>query len=211
MTEPGTTAAQAAAGWAEADERHEVALVLVDVINAFFHPEGAFHYPDANAVLPALARLLEAAREGGRLVVHARETHYPGLADLEGTKLPRHCVAGGLDVGLVPSFEPTDGEVEVRKRRYSAFFGTDLSLLLHEQGTRRVVIGGVKTNVCIRATVQDAFAHGFEPILARGAVNSNRPHLHDATLEDVERYFGRVVDLDEAVALLRGDERLADS
>jgi nicotinamidase-related amidase len=69
----------------------------------------------------------------------------------------------------------------------------------------------VKTNVCIRATVQDAFAHGFEPILARGAVNSNRPHLHDATLEDVERYFGRVVDLDEAVALLRGDERLADS
>jgi nicotinamidase-related amidase len=52
--------------------------------------------------------------------------------------------------------------------------------------------------------VQDAFAYGFEPILATGAVNSNRPHLHEATLEDVERYFGRVVDLEEAVSLLRG-------
>src|SRR5206468_4861058 len=130
---------------------------------------------------------------------------YPGLADLEGTKLPRHCVAGELDAEFVAGFEPAVGEVEVRKRRYSAFFGTDLSLLLHEQGVRRVVIGGVKTNVCIRATVQDAFAHGFEPIVARGAVNSNRPPLHDATLEDVERYFGRVVELDEATMLLRAD------
>jgi maleamate amidohydrolase len=190
--------------WTAVNERHDVALLLVDVINAFFHPDGAFHYPDAGMVLPALGRLLEAARAGGRLVVHARETHHPGLADLEGTKLPAHCLAGGLDAEFVTGFEPGDGEVEMRKRRYSAFFGTDLPLLLHEQGVRRVVIGGVKTNVCIRATVQDAFAHGFEPILATGAVNSNRTHLHEATLEDVERYFGRVVDLEEAVSLLRG-------
>jgi maleamate amidohydrolase len=203
VTEASTTAAPAPARWTEADERHEVALLLVDVINAFFHPDGAFHYAEAGAVLPALSRLLEAAREGGRLVVHARESHYPGLADLEGTKLPQHCVAGELDAEFAPGFEPADGEVEVRKRRYSAFFGTDLSLLLHEQRAHRVVIAGVKTNVCIRATVQDAFAHGFDPILVRGAVNSNRPHLHDATLEDVERYFGRVLDLDDADALLR--------
>jgi maleamate amidohydrolase len=204
VTEPNTTAGTAR--WAEADERHEVALLLVDVINAFFHQEGAFHYPDAGAVLPALTRLLEEARTGRRLIVHAREVHHPGLADLEGTKLPPHCIAGGSDAEFVPRFEPADSEVEVRKRRYSAFFGTDLSLLLHEQRVRRIVIGGVKTNVCIRATVQDAFAHGFEPILAREAVNSNRPQLHDATLEDVERYFGRVVNLDEAATLLRGNQ-----
>jgi maleamate amidohydrolase len=191
-------------GWTAADERHETALLLVDVINAFFHRDGAFHYNDAALVLPALERLLAAAREGGRLVVHARETHYPGLADLEGTKLPRHCIAGGLDAEFVAGFAPRDGEVEIRKRRYSAFFGTDLPLLLAEQRVRRLVVAGVKTNVCIRATIQDAFAHGFEPILARGAVNSNRPHLHEATLEDVERYFGRVVELEEATALLRG-------
>jgi maleamate amidohydrolase len=190
--------------WAAANERHDVALLLVDVINAFFHGDGIFHYPAAADVLPALGRLLEAAREGRRLVVHARESHYPGLADLEGTKLPPHCLAGELDAEFVAGFEPRGGEVEVPKRRYSAFFGTDLSLLLHEQRVRQVVIAGVKTNICIRATLQDAFAHGFEPILARGAVNSNRPHLHEAVLEDVELYFGRVVELDEAATLLRG-------
>lgn len=192
-------------GWAAANERHQVALLLVDVINAFFHDDGIFHYPAAAEVLPALGQLLGAAREGGRLVVHARESHYPGLADLEGIKLPEHCLAGGLDAEFAAGFEPRDTEVEVRKRRFSAFFGTDLSLILHEQRVQQLVIAGVKTNVCIRATVQDAFAYGFEPILARGAVNSNRPHLHDAVLEDVELYFGRVIELDEAGALLRGE------
>ena len=94
--------------------------------------------------------------------------------------------------------------MELRKRRYSAFFGTDLALLLQEQRARRVVVAGVKTNVCIRATIQDAFAYGFEPVVSREAVNSNRSHLHEATLEDVERYFGRVVSLGETLDLLRG-------
>ena len=90
----------------------------------------------------------------------------------------------------------------VFKRRFSAFFGTDLALFLHEQAVTRVVIAGVKTNVCIRATAQDAFANGFEPVIAREATNSNRPHLAEASLEDIERYMGRVVPLADAVEML---------
>ena len=71
-----------------------------------------------------------------------------------------------------------------------------------EQRIERVVIAGVKTNVCIRATAQDAFANGFEPVVPREATNSNRPHLAAASLEDIARYMGRVVSLAEAVALL---------
>jgi len=190
--------------WTAVDERHDTALLLVDVINAFFAADGAFHYDDAALVLPALEQLLAAARDGGRLVVHARESHYRGLADLEGRKLPPHCVVGESDAEFFAGFEPVNDEVELRKRRYSAFFGTDLALLLQEQRARRVVVAGVKTNVCIRATIQDAFAYGFEPVVSREAVNSNRSHLHEATLEDVERYFGRVVSLGETLDLLRG-------
>jgi len=192
-----------------ADERHEVALLLVDMIRAFFDPRGGFHYPAAEEVLPGVRRLLEAARRGGRLVVHAHEVHRRSLIDLEGTKLPEHCLEGTLDIEFAPGFEPVDNEVDLVKRRYSAFFGTELALLLNEQGVRRITVAGVKTNVCIRATVQDAFANGFEPILVHGAVGSNRPHLHDATLEDVERYFGRLLSLDEAESLLARDEGTA--
>jgi maleamate amidohydrolase len=180
-----------------------VGLVLVDVIKAFYDPRGAFYYPESLEALNGTRRLLEAARAGRRLVVHARDVHRDGVPDFEERKLPRHCVAGGLDAEFVPGFEPGPEEVEIHKRRFSAFYATDLELVLREWGVRSVVVSGVKTNVCIRATAQDAFAAGFEPILVRGSVNSNRPHLHEASLEDVERYMGRVVDLDVGQRILR--------
>lgn len=185
-------------------DRHRLALLLVDVINAFFDERGAFFYAAAREVVPGIRALLEAARAGGRLIVHAREAHYPGLIDFESLKLPEHCVAGSFDARPVPGFEVLPNELELGKRRYSAFFATDLALVLREQGVQEIVVAGVKTNVCVRATIQDAFAHGFRPVLPLGAVNSNRPHLHEASVEDIRRYFGDVVELDEAVRRLRG-------
>lgn len=194
------------APFATPSPRHRLALLLVDVNNSFFDEAGEFHYPGAADILPALRQLLEAARRGGRLVVHAREGHWPGLADGEGSKLPAHTLVGSFDAAPYPGFEAIADEPELRKRRYSAFFGTELPLLLAEQRVETLIVAGVKTNVCIRATVQDAFAHGLRPVLVRGAVSSNRRHLHDATLEDVERYFGEVVDLDEALGRILGSE-----
>ncbi|MEN1975993.1 cysteine hydrolase family protein [Cellulomonas sp. P4] len=185
-------------------DRPVTALVLVDVIASFFDPAQPNHYPGVEQVLAPMAALLARARERGSLVVHAVERHHPGLADFEFGKLPRHHQAGEPDAQYVPGFEPLPGgyEVEVTKRRFSAFYATDLDLLLREQGVRRVVIAGVKTNVCIRATAQDAFAGGFEPVVPREATSSNREHLAAASLEDIDRYMGRVVDLGTALELL---------
>lgn len=188
------------------DPRHALALILVDVNRSFFEPGGSFYYPEAPHVLGPLEQLLTSAREGGRLVVHAREVHHPGLYDFELAKLPAHCVRTERDAEPYPGFEEQGHDVVIAKRRYSAFFATELALLLHEQRAEKVVVAGVKTNVCIRATVQDAFAHGFQPTVPRQAVNSNRPHLHAASLEDIERYFGAVVDTDLVARWLCGEE-----
>ena len=138
-----------------------------------------------------------------RIVVHAVEQHYPGYDDYEWRKLPRHHFIGDKDAEFFEGFEPEGTrEIVCAKRRYSAFFATDLALFLREQGVERVVIAGVKTNVCIRATVQDAFANGFDAVVPREATNSNRPHLAEASLEDIQRYFGEVVPLERALEML---------
>lgn len=181
----------------------KTALILVDVINSFFEPGHPNHYAGVEDVLPALRALREAARRSGAIVVHAAERHRPGFHDFEWGKLPVHHLADAHDAAFFEDFTPAgDNETVVYKRRFSAFFSTDLALFLHEQGVKRVVIGGVKTNVCIRATAQDAFASGFEPIVPREATNSNRPHLAEASLEDIDRYMGRVVPLYEAIGML---------
>ena len=180
------------------------ALVLVDVIASFYDPAEANFYPAALETLEPMAELLATARERGTLVVHAVERHHAGLDDFEFRKLPRHHIVGQPDGDYVPGFEPVASgrEVEVGKRRYSAFYATDLDLLLREQGVQRLVVAGVKTNVCIRATVQDAFAGGFDVWVPRETTNSNRPHLAEASLEDIDGDFGRVPTFAEAKAAL---------
>ena len=179
------------------------ALVLVDVTNSFFLEGMPNYYPEAGIVLPAIRRLIETARASGRIVVHAVEQHYPGFDDYEWRKLPRHHMIGHADAAIFAGFEPRGPrEILMKKRRFSAFFATDLALFLHEQNIERLVIAGVKTNVCLRASAQDAFANGFDVVVPREATNSNRPHLAAASLEDIDRYMGRVVALDEAIGML---------
>ncbi|MDH3616704.1 MAG: cysteine hydrolase [Gammaproteobacteria bacterium] len=182
---------------------HSTALVLIDVQNSFFHPDGGNYYPESSTVVPHLHRLLDRARGAGRLIIHVAEQHRPNVEDFETHKLPQHCVAGDFDAQFFEGFGPRDNtEFLLAKRRTSAFFATDLDLLLREKGIDRLVIAGVKANVCVRATVQDAFSLGYRCIIPRGAVNSNRSNLADASLEDIDRYLGWVVTVDEAEKML---------
>jgi len=180
------------------------ALIIIDGINAFYDSSGPLYYPEVVETVEPIRALLRRARQNEILRIHGVERHRIGLDDYEWKRLPEHMFAGTADVEIFPSFSsPADQrEMEVGKRRFSAFFATDLALMLREQNVTTVVIGGVKTNVCIRATAQDAFANGFGVVVVREATNSNRPHLAEASLEDIDRYMGRVVSLDEALELL---------
>jgi len=184
-------------------DKPKTALILVDVINSFFEPGQPNYYQGVEAVLAPMRQLREQARASGAIVVHAVERHRPEFYDFEWRKLPIHHLADAHDARFFGDFRPEGkNETTVFKRRFSAFFATDLALFLTEQKIGRVVIAGVKTNVCIRATAQDAFANGFEPVIVREATNSNRPHLAEASLEDIDRYMGRVVSLAEGLEML---------
>lgn len=177
------------------------ALMLIDVINDFFDPSCRNYHPSYDQVLTNIKGMLGVARQAGAPVIHCMEGHRPGT-DFEHRKLPVHNILGGHDAEPAAGIEIRDGEVVVRKRRYSAFFGTDLDLLLRERGIDRIVMVGVKSHVCIRATIQDAFAYGYDVALVRECTGSNHKHLHEASLEDIQRYMGSVISMDEARKLL---------
>ncbi len=179
--------------------------MLVDVINDFFHPEGRNYHPSYASIREHILRLLEAARQVHAPIFHVMEGHQRGPGtDFEWKKLPEHCYLGDFEAEPAAGVNIRAGaEYVVRKRRYSGFFATDLDLLLREAGVFRIVIVGVKTHVCVRATAQDAFGYGYEVFVPREAVGSNHTHLHMASLEDIDRYMGQVVSFAEALALFR--------
>lgn len=184
-----------------AGRRGETALLLVDVINGFFDSRGDNYHPRYERLHEPLTVLAREAHVSGKPLVHAVEHHRPG-PDFEFAKHREHCIAGSWEAEPVSWLPVSSDDVIVRKRRYSAFFATDLDLLLRERGVDQVLVAGVKSNVCVRATIQDAFAYGYNVLLPRQATASNRPQLHEAVLEDVQRYFGSVIEMDDALAAL---------
>lgn len=180
------------------------ALIVVDMQNSFLHPDGENFYPAAPEAIAPCRALIDAAERGGAIIVHVCDRHREGFADFEQIRLPEHCLSGGFNAAFYEGFGPEGRkrEIVITKRRYSAFFATELALFLNEQGVKRVVICGVKTNVCVRATATDAFANGYEVSVVAEATNSNRANLAEASLEDIGRYIGKVVDLDTAETLL---------
>lgn len=180
------------------------ALLVIDMQNAFLHADGENFYPAAPDVIPNALSLIARAANTGVPIVHVADRHREGFTDFEQPKLPVHGLTGGFDAAFFDGFGPQGraGEIEIVKRRYSAFFGTELAIFLREQGVDAVVICGVKTNVCVRATAQDAFANGFAVHVVRDAVNTNREHLGAASLEDIDRYIGQVIGQAEALEML---------
>lgn len=180
------------------------ALILVDMQNSFLHPDGENFYPAAPEVIAPCLDLLGAAEKSGAVIIHVCDRHREGFVDFEQPRLPAHCVTGGFSAEFFEGFGPKGrpNEIQISKRRYSAFFATELSLFLNEQGVKRVVIAGVKTNVCVRATATDAFGNGFDVFVVGAAVNTNRANLGEASLEDIDRYIGKVVDIEAGKALL---------
>ncbi len=109
--------------------------------------------------MPVIGQALEAARKAGVTVVYVSDAHLPDDSEFE--VWPSHALHGSWGGEVVEELAPLQGEFLVRKRRYSAFFGTDLDLLLRERGIRHLYLAGVLTNICIYATALDGAMRGY--------------------------------------------------
>lgn len=99
---------------------------------------------------------------------------------------------------------PVEGEVTVVKQMPSAFFGTSLVGTLTAMGVDTLVIGGVSTSGCVRASGVDAMSHGFVPFIAADACGDRTAEVHDGNLRDLAAKYAEVVDEATAVQVLRG-------
>ncbi len=153
--------------------------------------------------MPRIDAFVREARARGALIIWVIDQHRPGKPDWELENVRDHCTAGTPGVELAPPLAPQPEDYVIPKRRYSAFVGTDLDLILRDNHIDTVFLVGTKTNVCIRATATDAFERNYRVIVPRECVSTDKPHLHEANLEDIAKYLGRVLSADEALALLQ--------
>lgn len=172
------------------------ALLIVDLVRAYLSQESPLYAPPAPAIVGRVARLARAAREHGHPVVFTYVGYAPGGADggLFYRKVPAlRLFDEGSPWGLPPDeLVPEPGDLTVRKQYPSAFFGTPLASTLTALGTDSVVITGVSTSGCVRATAVDALCHGLRPAVVADAVADRDPRPHEAALFDLGAKYADV-------------------
>jgi nicotinamidase-related amidase len=184
------------------DPRH-AALLLIDMQQDFVAADGAFAGLGIDLSMyagmrPRLARLLTAARRHRVLVIHIQNTALPDrmsdspaqlrfnlrmhqAARREGPPL-RYTVPGTPGHEFVPELRPLPQELVVRKYRSSAFWGTNLDLLLRSNGIETVVAGGCTTEGCVESTARDAQFGDRYVVIASDCVASDDPEQHEASM-----------------------------
>lgn len=194
-------------GWAgglEAGQRP--AVLAIDLMRPYFEPGSPFDV-GSRECLESAARVIEAARAAGLPVVHTRVTFSAGGAD--GGLFLRKVPALAALIGdppasqLMPEVAPREEEVVVIKQYASAFFGTALASTLRSLGVDTVLIVGVSTSGCVRASALDALQSGFVPLVVREGVGDRDRPAHDAALHDLQMKYAEIVGEDAAVRYLR--------
>jgi nicotinamidase-related amidase len=179
------------------------ALLVVDMQRDFCTPGGAFDklgvdismYP---AMVPRLARLIDGARAAGVPVLYIQMTVLPGrISDSPAQirfNLRLHLGSDGVIEPLdytpdgsegqqiIPELAPRDGDVVIKKYRSSAFWGTNLDMLLRANGIKTCLVAGCTTEGCVESTARDAMFSDYYVVIPEDCVASDDRAQHDASL-----------------------------
>ena len=204
------------------------AVVVVDMQNAFATKGGMLDIAgtdisDASRVVRSIKSVLDAARPAGIPVVHLQMGYKPDLSNSGGPNSPnwhkelamhlmnrrpelkgKLLTEGTWDFAIVEELKPEPADLVVIKTRYGGFAGTTLDSQLRTRGIRYLFFAGIATNVCVESTLRDAYFQDYWPILiSDGAMPAGPAALHEATLFNVENFFGWTIRSEQFLAAMK--------
>lgn len=188
------------------------ALILIDLCRGYYDP-GCDLYMGSNSSLESALRVREAASAATIPVILTNVVYHPSTIDggrfFEKSKPLRYFIKGGEYGAWAEGLEPRPEELVISKQYPSAFFGTSLASTLTALGCDSVLLTGVSTSGCVRATCVDAMSHGFRTAVIADACGDRHEAPHKANLFDMDAKYADVVSEEEAITFLNGLPRKA--
>ncbi|MCG1011930.1 cysteine hydrolase [Tepidanaerobacter sp. GT38] len=165
------------------------ALLVIDMLVDFIDEKGALSVgPAGQKIVPFVKEKVEEFREKGYPVVFICDNHERD--DKEFDMFPPHCIAQTKGARIIEELNVKDEDKIIRKRRYSAFFGTDLDLYLREKGVDELFLVGVCTNICVLYTAADARNLAYKVNIYKDGVASFDEKAHEFALNEAEATLG---------------------
>lgn len=175
------------------------------MLNDFFQREPRLTQQRGQLVL-SINELAAEFRRHHQRVIWVRQEFAPDLSDAfpemkrDGIRVT---IAGTPGCQLLPELRLNEGDEVVVKKRYSAFFGTELDVLLHRFQTETLVIAGINTHACVRMTAIDAYQRDIDVIIASECVASYDDEHHEVTRRYLAKRMARFLTNAEIVRMLK--------
>lgn len=164
------------------------ALLIIDMLRDFLEQDGVLCIGDGQDIIQNVSRRLKAWRGQNDPVIYIMDRHLPH--DAEFDMFPPHCLVGEWGGEVVDDLSPRQGDYLIYKRRYSAFFGTDLDLTLRELGVTELELTGVCTQICVLYTAADARMRHYDVTVRKDCVASFDEAAHEFALKEMEGTLG---------------------
>jgi nicotinamidase-related amidase len=163
------------------------AIIIIDMVKDNFREED--HFPitrEAQSIIPRINHLLQEGRRLGLPIVFACDSFLPDDFIFKG-KLKPNSIRGTEGAEVTDLLEVQGGDVILPKRRFSAFFKTDLDQTLRTWHCDTVAVAGITTNVCVLMTAMDALCHDFSAILLEDCCAAHKREVHETTLDNYRK------------------------
>ena len=207
-------------------------LLIIDMQNAFCHEKGnvakRLNTEPCRQIIPYVANLKKFCKSKAIPVIYTKQEHWredgdavrrlhrmtpkPGSHLYNRAILNHPATKGTWDSDFVEDLVPEPDDHVITKNKFSAFYQTNLEYILKVLGRSVILVTGVNTNTCVESTIRDAYHRDYDAILVSDCVAAPAQvkNLHDATLQNVDRYFGFVASSHEIKSSLAAMERSAD-
>ncbi len=169
------------------EEMGKEALLVIEMLNDFIEVGAPLEVPAARKILPYVKRRIKEAREKQIPIIYVCDSHREN--DEEFGKWPKHAIYGTRGAEIIEELKPGKDDFIVRKRRYSAFLGTDLDLLLKELRIEKLHLVGVLTNICVFLTAVEAAMRDYEVVVYADSVAALSEQDHKFSLSQLKDVF----------------------
>jgi len=181
------------------------ALVVIDMQRFFLDAASPSYTCGGSAILPNLRALIGRFRAAGRPVIFTRHVHHPSGIDagIMGWWWEGMCKEGTPESEIHPDLAPLASEKVVLKHRYSAFYNTDLELILRCLGIEDLVVTGLMTNMCCESTARDAYMRDYRVFFPADGTGSIDEEMHLASLLNLAFGFAIITTCERVMAAVK--------
>lgn len=181
--------------------KSKTALLMIDMQKYFLNPESAEFTPSGLVILPKIKSLIDICRNNNIHVIYTRHAHHESETDTGIMKWwwEGMCLENSPESLVTDEIAPLPNERVIIKRRYSAFYNTDLEIILRCMGIEDLIICGIMTNMCCESTARDAYYRDYNVYFPADATGSITEEMHLASLLNLAFGFAYVTDTNSII------------